>query len=185
MNHKDYFVLGCKLFGIWCFVWFLYYFLKVFPDYFLSLDVPDDVAPVLRISRLFGLLKPFILLALGVYLVSSGRFVHNLAYPTGAQQDLRNLRETFVLGLKLLGMYSIVSYIPQFLDVLSTFVIYSNSPKYMNTEHMREYVFVKALPTIAAIVLGLYLVKSGQVFIRIGFAKAREGKSENRDDDTA
>ena len=118
-------------------------------------------------------------------MVSSGRFVHNLAYPQGRQQDLNNLSERFVLGLKLLGVYSIVSYIPQLLEVLSTLVIYSNSPKYVDTRYMKEYIFANALPTAAAIILGFYLVKSGQVFIRIGFAGVREGKSEKRDDDTA
>jgi len=183
MNQKDYFVVGCKLFGIWCFVLFLQYFFRIFPDYVLVKNIPDDIADFFRITRLFEVLKPIVLFALGVYLIRFGRFVHRLAYPGELSRAKLNRMDSFILALKILGMYLIIANIPYLLEILSRYILYTNSPKYMSTTNMKEYVIANVLPTLGALILGFYLVKGGNFFVRIGSEKAGDNKSSTEEKD--
>jgi hypothetical protein len=168
MTSRDYFIVGCKLFGVWCFVLFLTDIFRVIRTLFVQQNLSPDIAGFWRLTKLFGILKVASFFGLGVYLIRYGDFVHNIAYPNDTYSDHMTLRETFTLALKLLGMYLIIIYIPYFLDVLSRYIVYINSPKYIDMTDTRDFLLMTVSPTVGAIILGIYLVKSGDFFSKIG-----------------
>lgn len=174
MSPRDYFIVGCKLFGIWCFLLFLTDIFQVIRSLFVQQNLSPEIAGLWRFTKLFGVLKVASFFGLGVYLVRYGDFVHNIAYPNDESSDHMTLRETFTLALKILGMYLIIIYIPYLLEVLSRYIVYINSPKYIDMTDTRDFLLMTVSPTVGAIILGIYLVKSGNFFSKIGLGSIQK-----------
>jgi hypothetical protein len=181
MNQKEYFILACKVFGIYCLVLSLHQITVSFPVFFLSGDYPDDMKRYLKVSQLHAWLSPAILLVIGIYLIKDGRILHKLAYPYIDDELNMDLRGVFKLFLKMLGVFLIVTRIPQFLEVISRYFAYTNAPKYLGTMENKEFVYIYGLESIVTILCGFYLLLRGDFFLKIGLQKELQEKGTEQE----
>ena len=182
MNSRDYFVVGSKLLGVYCLflaVPALGAAVQTFAD---TPNLGDEFASIMFLSRVVLRVIPVVYLVLGFYLIKNGSHIHNLAYPVSAAEDSPiEAQDKFVLFLKFLGMFLIVSYFPDALKSISSYFTYKNAPPAFNLFQEKQYVLVNFAPSIVAVVFGFYLVKSGQVFVRLAF---RPSAPPHKDDDS-
>jgi len=75
------------------------------------------------------------------------------------------------IGNILFGMKRITGLIwITFIDLLrtiSSFLVYSHAPGYVDMIQDKQFVYTNAASSIIAVLLGLYLLKSGKFFIRM------------------
>ena len=178
MNQKDYFILGCKLFGIYCFVTALPYIVNGIGTFFIPVDFPTDYKELMKIERFFSFLNPAILIGLGIYLIIDGGWVHKMAYPTKMPVVKMDLTGKLSLFLKLLGIFLIISAFPDFLRTVSGYLVYTHAPKYYEMNREKSFVYLNALPSIGTLILGFYLLIGGKFFLRIGL-KQESPTSDN------
>jgi hypothetical protein len=77
------------------------------------------------------------------------------------------------LFAKILGIT--IESIPDLLKVISSFFIYMNAPRYYDPTQDKMSIYLNGLPSIDTVILGLYLLKSGKIFLKIG--KSNRGMS--------
>jgi len=122
MKPKDYFILGTKLFGIWCFFQGIVGVFAAIPTFMpppkLSADMGGTYVATVLVTRIV----PVLFIAAGIYLLRGWNRLYEFAYPREAEQG-PGLEWKFVLFVKLLGIYLLVVYIPDLLRTASAFLI--------------------------------------------------------------
>ena len=74
------------------------------------------------------------------------------------------------LFAKTLGIFLTIESIPGLLKVISSFFIYMNAPRYYDPTQEKMSIYLNGLPSIGTVILGLYLLKSGKIFFKIGIS---------------
>jgi len=170
MNSRGYFILGTKLMGIWCLFMSILSLGAAITTFAKVPKMGDDYANMMFLTTVVIRLIPVVYIFVGIYLLKNGTVIHNLAYPPSEIQSQNfDLSEKFILCLKLLGVYLIVSYFPDLLKTISSYLTYSNAPAGFNLFREKQFAYVNFLPSVAGISLGFYLLRSGQIFIRLAF----------------
>jgi len=182
MKAKDYFILGSKLFGIWCLFQGIVGLIAVIPS-FMS---PDKLGPemhrIFMVTAVVGRIIPILFIVAGIYLLRGGDRLYKFAYPGEAEQGT-NLERKFTVFVKMLGVYLLVVYIPDLLKTLSAFFVYLNAPPYFDMFQQRQFTYLNAASSIGGVLLGIYLLRSGKWFIRMGL-KAIQTKPNHNEQDT-
>ena len=80
MIKKEYFVLGCKLLGVYCIFLSLPYFVTAISTFFTP-NQGGEYGKYLYITTVATRAIPVIYIFLGIYLLKNGRTIHNYAYP--------------------------------------------------------------------------------------------------------
>lgn len=181
MNSRDYFVLGSKLLGVYCLflsIGHLAAAIMTLPDY---LGLSGEYSRIMFLYRVVITVIPVLYLFFGFYLVKNGSAIHNLAYASPEPENVQmDVRDKFALFLKLLGMYLIVSYFPDMLKSISSYLTYTNAPEVYNLFQQKQFAYVTFAPSVAGVFLGFYLLRSGEVFVRIAF-KSMDALKEAQD----
>jgi len=181
MNSRDYFVLGCKLLGVYLvFTSFPYVCGLVATTFFRPADYNGISSRIMATTLYFQSLVIFGQIGLGIYFLRGGKLVYDLAYPSSAEIYAVNMKNTLQLGLKLLGMYFIIKGVPDILSHMSNFLASTRSPGWFGMLNDRMFITVVLLPNFAGIALGLYLLRTDNIFARIAingkFSSERESE---------
>jgi hypothetical protein len=67
-----------------------------------------------------------------------------------------------------MSIYLLVLYIPDLLKTLSAFFVYLNAPTCFDMFQQRQFTYPNAASSIGGVLLGIYLLRSGRWFIRMG-----------------
>lgn len=182
MKAKDYFILGSKLFGIWCFFQGIVGVLAAIPTFMSPPKLGPEMGRIYMATAFVGRIIPVLFIASGIYLLRGGNRLYEFAYP-GETEQANDLEWKFVLFLKMLGIYLLVVYIPDLLRTASAFFVYLNAPPYFDLFRESQFTYLNAASSIGGVLLGIYLLRSGRVFIRIGL-KGIPGEPKNNNQDT-
>ena len=166
MTDRDYFFLGCKLFGVYCLVLGFPYVLAIIPTIFSPQDLGWEYERILLAAKIATWLIPIVYITGGFYLIKDGRFLYQLAY-SGGIETKPDLEGKLTLFVKMLGIFLIVTYFPSLLRTISNFIVYTNAPKYYEMFAQRQFTYLNAASSIGAVIFGIYLLKGGKTLIRM------------------
>jgi len=183
MKARDYFVLGSKLFGIWCLFQGIVGLIAVIPT-FMS---PDKLGPEMNriyiVTAIVSRIIPVLFIVAGIYLLRAADRLYEFAYPGEGGQGT-DLESKFVLFVKMLGIYLLVRYIPDLLRTASECFVYLNAPPYFEMFRERQFTYLNAASSIGGVLLGIYLLRSGKVFIRMGLKGIQGEPKKNNNQET-
>lgn len=176
MKPQDYFIIGCKLFGIWCLFQGIIGLVGTIPTFFSPTTMDSNILDIYKATVIVNRLIPILYIICGIYLLKNSPFFYRFAC-SGTVEDISPLEEQFTIFVKMLGLYLLVIYITDLMQLISSWFVYSHAPVYVDMIKEKQYVYTNAASTITAVLLGFYLLKSGKIFIRLGF-KSIEPRSD-------
>lgn len=168
MNDRDYFTVGLKLLGVYFLFISLYYISEaiiVLSPSFTS-KYPNEYLSIWHITQVATCVVPLLYIAVGMYLISNGRILYDYAYPNAAQSLASSLNSKIILALRLLGVYLVVSELPTLLKSIASYIVYTNTPKYMNIFQEKQASYANLLPSLGGIILGIYILKKNNYIER-------------------
>ena len=177
MKPEEYFVLGCKLFGVYCFVLGIPAFATIVPTFVQAQDIPSNFKKMYTVTVIATRLIPVIYITMGFYLIKGGDRLLRLAYPRGADFS-DEIKVKLNLFLRFLGIFLIISYFPNLLRTISSYIAYSNSPKYLDMFQEKNFSYVNAASSIWGVACGIYLLRGGKLIEKLAL------KSISRPTDT-
>ncbi|MDH4230818.1 MAG: hypothetical protein OEW04_02185 [Nitrospirota bacterium] len=173
MKSKDYFILGCKLFGIYCLVLGVPTLLTTIPT-FVQTQMDEDYRRIMMATKIATRLLPVIFILGGFYLIRGGARLYHFAYPD-ENENRNQIEEKLLLFLKMLGIYLVISYFPDLLKTISSYIAYSNAPKIFNLMQEQQYTYVNAASSIWGVGVGLYLFRGGKFIVSMAMKSLPEG----------
>jgi len=200
MSSRDYFVVGCKVVGLYCIFRSIDYFVHAFGTFFYPANLSPEMAWSLLVTKTVLRLIPIVYLLLGVYLVKNGRVIHNMAYPPNQDNgvntndadaisqhdgDALSITAKIVLAFQFAGLYLIITNIPDVIKTSSFYFTQSNTsqvytmPSHAWFEKVTSY--SQFLPSLGGMLLGIYLLKANNVFIRLAL---KEPLKKNLNDES-
>jgi len=167
MKPRDYFILGCKLFGVWCLLQGIFSLIGTIPTFMKAPDLGSELQEIYMVTIVVTRLIPILYIALGIYLLRDGSQLFRFAYPDD-DENISDLEEKFKVFIKIFGIYLLVTYIPDLLKTISSFITYNHAPRYMEMGRELNYMSVNSASSIGGVIAGLYCLKSGKIFIKLG-----------------
>lgn len=168
MKPHEFFVLGCKLFGVYCFVLGVPAFATMIPTFVQPQDITGEYKRMYTATVIATRLIPIIYIAMGINLIRGGKKLLRFAYPQGAEYSDKT-REKLNLFLRFLGVFLVISYFPNLLHTISSFIAYTNAPKYFDMFQERNFSYVNAASSIWGVGCGFYLLKGGRFIEKFAF----------------
>jgi hypothetical protein len=196
MSSRDYFIVGCKVVGIYCIFLSIDYFVHAIGTFFYPANLSPEMAWSLLVTKTVLRLIPIVYLILGVYLVKNGRVIHNIAYPPNQDNDANtidtntgdalSMAAKIVLAFQFAGLYLIITNFPDLIKTLSFYFTQLNSSKVysMPSQVWFEKVttYSQFLPSLGGMLLGIYLLKANNLLTRLAL-KEPNGPDGNHDSD--
>jgi hypothetical protein len=182
MKARDYFVLGSKLFGVWCLFQGIVGLVAAIPTFIFPDNLGPEMHRIYFATAVVGRIIPVLFIASGIYLLRGGGRLYKFAYP-GEEEQGTDLEWKFTVFVKMLGIYLLVLYTPDLLRTLSAYFVYLNAPPYFDMFQQRQFTYTNAASSIGGVLLGIYLLRSGRWFIRMGL-KAIQKKPNDEQDTT-
>lgn len=183
MKARDYFILGSKLFGIWCLFQGIVGLIGTIPTFISPGKLHPEMHGIYMVTVVVTRLIPILFFASGIYLLRGGSHLYKFAYP-GETEGGTDLELTFTVFVKMLGIYLLILYIPDLLRTLSTYFVYLNAPPYFDMFQQRQFTYTNAASSIGGVLLGIYLLRSGRVFIRMGLKTIQIKPNDHEQDMT-
>jgi hypothetical protein len=178
MKTQDYFDLGCKIFGVYFLFLSVNLFIRAIGSFYPVENAPVELEKYLMFDTLITRLLPFIYVGIGIYLIKNSRKLFFFAYRNIEEPDVSESSEKFRLFLKMLGIYLFSDYIPTLIHSLTSCFTILSTPKVWDLFTHQQYISHNFIPSIVAIVLGLYLIRSGDFFVNLGFRKNKESDKD-------
>lgn len=172
MKARDSFTLGSKLFGIWCLFQGVVGLIGAIPTFISPGKLAPEMQRIYMATSIVSRIIPVLFIVGGIYLLNGGQRLYEFAYPGEAEQET-DLEFKFVLLVKMLGIYLLVRYIPELLRTASEWFVYLNAPPYLQMFREEQYIYLNTASSIGGVLLGIYLLRSGAVFIRMGLKGIR------------
>ncbi|MGC9966581.1 MAG: hypothetical protein ABSE08_14355 [Syntrophobacteraceae bacterium] len=174
MSSRDYFVVGCKVVGLYCIFLSLNHFIKLVDIYFTPIKLPPELVwSVTNIT--ITIIIPIIFLLIGIYLIRNGKFVHDIAYPSLQTTDVDDSSDDLAcennkcelsmnciitLAFQFAGIYLILSNFPDLLKVMSYYIAKQHSSNLFQM----PYTYFNFLPSLGGMLLGIYLLRVNNLF---------------------
>lgn len=167
ITRQDYFIIGCKLLGVYCFVDAIPAIFNIVPMFIAFGNYPPDMSRPTMIVKILAIVSPVAYCLAGYFLLTSGRKLYEKIYSKDKFE--KSVIEKFKLFMKMLGLFFLITYTTRFLGVLSDFLFQLFSPAYMDMFTQTQNVYTNLLPSSFGMLIGAYLLVSGKLFITIGF----------------
>ena len=181
MKPGEYFILGSKLFGVWCLFEGLVRLVGEIPAIISPHNVQAELGRAYFATVVVGRIIVVLFIASGIYLLRGGGRLYRFAYPR-EEEPGTDLEWKFTVLVKMLGIYLLVLYIPDLLASLAVFFVYQNVPRHF-TEFVqqRQFAYGKAASSIGGVLLGIYLLRSGRWFISLGLNALQKKPNDEQD----
>lgn len=158
--------------GILTIVWSLTHVVTVVYSFYSIYNLSDLMSASdltnYRLSLIFQAVYPVLLLALGIYLLKSGEAIIQFAFRGSEEKYDAKAGELFMLFMKLAGLVLIIYSIPKAFQLVAN-IMFVSSAKLIDTNGQVEFIIHNLLITVIQLLLGVYLLKSGKVFYKMGF----------------
>jgi len=183
MSSRDYFVVGCKVVGIYCIFLSIAYLVHAVGTFFYPADLSPDMAWSLFVDKAVIRIIPIVDLTLGIYLLMNGRVIHNIAYPQTHDNDtsitvedvtsqgtceVLSITSKLILAFQFAGLYLVIT---NFHDLLKTssylFTRSQISTVYSMPSLEKVTTYSQFLSSLGGTILGIYLLKPSNVLIRL------------------
>ncbi|MFD1929542.1 hypothetical protein ACFSFY_15980 [Sporosarcina siberiensis] len=174
---KSFFIAGLKILGVLTIVWSFVQIAPVVLQFYYVYNQPDmmpanDLSNY-RLSLIFQVVYPIVLVSIGVYLLKSGEALIQFAFRGWDEKNEEGIGQLFRLFMKLAGLVLIIYSIPTAFQLLSN-VLFISSAKIIGTSNQMNYIVQNLVSTVVNLLLGLYLLRSGNIFYKIGFNNTKE-----------
>jgi hypothetical protein len=179
MTGKDYFILGCKLFGVYSLFMGVPLLITVVPGFFPPENL-GDMQNVYTATIIVSLLIPIIYIVGGIYLLRGADHLYQYVYPEGTSSEI-DIEGEFTLFIKMLGVYLIVSYFPVLLRTISSYFVYTNAPGGFDMMHERQFSYLNAASSIWGVAFGLYLLIGGKYIVNLALSKIKTSGEIEKD----
>ncbi|HNW44407.1 MAG TPA: hypothetical protein PKI19_07875 [Elusimicrobiales bacterium] len=161
MNGKDHFILGSKLFGVYCIILAVPALLQIVPGIAMARQSFSGMGGGMTMMFALGYIWPLVYLAGGLYLIRDGEAFYKFAYP-GAGGGPGGAEDKFLLYLKMLGIYLVVTYFGDVLKVLAGIAFVLTAPESVRQSASTQGFLGNLAASLWGTLAGLYLVKSGR-----------------------
>lgn len=125
-----------------------------------------------------SILVPLFILAAGIYLVIGTKSLTEKLYPD-EEELLDSSQDIFNLSMKITGMILIVKALPDAVQIFSSLIYIKASSPVMNNAVQFEFIYTKLVSTLLYFVIGWYLLKGGQLFVRLAFHNTKDKSTVN------
>lgn len=178
MKIKDYFDLGCKIFGVYFLFLSVNLFIRAIGSFYSVENAPVELEKYLKFDTLITRSLPFLYVGIGIYLIKSSRNLFTFAYGDIEETNISENSEKFRLFLKMLGIYLFADYTPTLIHSVTSYFTILSTPKVWDLFTHQQYISHNFIPSLVAIVLGLYLIRNGNFFVNLGFRKNKESDKD-------
>src|SRR5699024_5096717 len=110
---------------------------------------------------------------IGVYLLKSGKGVIQVAFNDPNEENEDSISSLFILFMKLTGLALIIYSLPKAFQLISN-ILFVSSVHIVGTGDRLEFILHNLVTTVISLLLGVYLLRSGKIFYRLGFAKQND-----------
>lgn len=180
MKPEEYFVLGCKLFGVYCLVLGIPAIVATIPTFVQTKDMAGDYQRLYTATVIATRLIPITYIAMGAYLIRGGERLLRFAYPEGAEYSDK-IREKLNLFLRFLGIFLVISYFPDLLRTISSYIAYTHAPKYFDMFQERRFSYVHAASSLWGVGCGYYLLSGGKFIEKIALQSMTRAAGSHND----
>lgn len=169
---KSFFIAGLKIIGVLTIIWSFTHVAPVVFQFYSVYNQPDmmpanDLSNY-RVALLFQVVYPIVLFAIGVSLLKSGEALVQFAFRNWNEKNDESISSLFMLFMKLAGLALIIHSIPTAFQLLTN-VLFTSSAKIIGTSEQMNFILQNLITTVVSLLLGLYLLRSGKVFYKLGF----------------
>ena len=171
MKIRDYFNLGCKLFGVYFFYLSIPLFIQAVSSFFPIDGLSIDFEKYMFFAKLVSRLLPFIYVFIGYQLIKNGDKVFSFAYSQITEPESISSTDKFRLFLKMLGIFLIANNLIALIKSVTNYLAYSKAPSVLTFINEQRFSSSNFLPSLVAILLGIYLLRDGNFIINLGFSK--------------
>ncbi len=181
MKPRDYFILGSKLFGIWCLFQGIVGLIAAIPTFIFPDNLSPEMHRIYMAAAVVGRAIPILFIVSGIYLLCGGSQLYRFAYPNETEGK-GDLEWKFTVFVKMLGIYLLVIYAPDLLKTVSAYIVSVNAPPYFDLFQERKFTYLNAASSIGSVLLGIYLLRSGRWVIRVGLKTIQAKPNHNEQD---
>ena len=123
-----------------------------------------------------SILIPLFTLAAGIFLVIGTKSLTEKLYPD-EEEKLDSSQDIFSLAMKITGMVLLVKALPDAAQILSSLIYIKASSPVMNNSLQFQFIYTELVSTLLYFVFGWYLLKGGQLFVRLAFSSCPDKKA--------
>lgn len=180
MTAKDYFILGCKLFGVYCMFLGIPSLISAVPAFIQPKNIDADFQRIHTATTFFAILIPIVYIAIGSYLIRCTEHIYQIAYSEGSSAEI-DIEGKFTLFIKMLGMFLLISYFPDLLRTISSYIVYSNAPMVFEMRSEKQFAYLNAASSICGVVFGVYLLVGGKYIVKLALSSSTTNKKIEND----
>lgn len=167
MNGKDHFMLGCKLFGVYCLVLAIPAILATIPTFIPFQGGNENTRQIMMVTAIATRLLPALYIISGFYLIRGGERLYQFAYPN--QEGHASIsEEKLLLFVKMLGLFLIIGYFPDLLRSISYYITQRIQPMY-NLLQEQQFTYLNAAASVWGVGVGIYLLTGGRFVVKVAF----------------
>lgn len=125
--------------------------------------------------KVVSILVPLFILAAGIFLVVGTKSLTNKLYPDD-DEKIDSSKDIFSLSMKITGMVLLVKALPDAVQIISSLIYIKATSPVMDNAFQLEFIYTKLASTLLYFIFGWYLLKGGQLFVRLAFHHVRDTK---------
>jgi len=123
-----------------------------------------------------SILIPLVTLAAGLFLVIGTKSLTEKLYPD-EEEKLDSSQDIFSLAMKITGMVLLVKALPDAVQILSNLIYIKASSPVWNNSVQFQFIYTELVSTLLYFVFGWYLLRGGQLFVRLAFSSYPDKKA--------
>jgi len=178
---KAFFRAGLKIIGVLTIIWSITQVTPVMFQFYSIYNQPDMMAGTdlsyYRFSLIFQVIYPILLFVIGVYLLKSGKGVIQMAFHDSNEDIKDDIGSLFILFMKLTGLVLIIYALPKAFQLISN-ILFVSSVQVIGTDEQVTFIAHNVVTTVISLLLGVYLLRSGKIFYKLGFAKQEDNEEK-------
>ncbi|MEA4926876.1 MAG: hypothetical protein VB084_16405 [Syntrophomonadaceae bacterium] len=122
-------------------------------------------------ALVISILIPLFILAAGIFLLIGTKSLTEKLYPDEEEKP-DSSEHIFSLAMKITGMVLIVQALPDAVQILSSLIYIKASSPVLNNSLPLQFIYTELVSTLLYFTFGWYLLKGGQMFVRLAFNNA-------------